>query len=72
MFFFSCSPTDHRRNTESASQNLAAAFVNGFINAAFGTDKLITVEDGHKWVYKNKELGIKLLVIASFSVIVFI
>ena len=27
------------------------------VNAAFGTDKLITPEDGHKWLYKNKEHG---------------
>ncbi len=30
--------------------------MNGFVNAAFGTDKLLT-EDGTKWIYKNKEHG---------------
>ena len=41
---------------DSARQNLAASFVNGFVNAAFGKDKLLT-EDGQKWIYKNKEHG---------------
>ncbi|RUS76686.1 hypothetical protein EGW08_015541 [Elysia chlorotica] len=44
-------------NLDSARQNLASSFVNGMVNAAFGTDKLITPEDGHKWLYKNKEHG---------------
>lgn len=41
---------------DSARQNLAASFVNGFVNAAFGRDKLL-IEDGNKWLYKNKEHG---------------
>lgn len=41
---------------DSARQNLAASFVNGFVNAAFGHDKLL-IEDGNKWLYKNKEHG---------------
>ena len=41
---------------DSARQNLAASFVNGFVNAGFGHDKLI-VDDGNKWLYKNKEHG---------------
>merc|ERR1719320_931579 len=41
---------------DSARQNLASSFVNGFVNAAFGTDKLL-MEDGNKWLYKNKEHG---------------
>jgi len=41
---------------DSAKQNLAASFVNGFLNAGFGQDKLIC-EDGNKWVYKNKDHG---------------
>jgi len=44
-------------NLDSARQNLASSFVNGLVNAAFGTDKLITPEEGHKWLYKNKEHG---------------
>ncbi|XP_032228277.1 26S proteasome non-ATPase regulatory subunit 2 isoform X3 [Nematostella vectensis] len=41
---------------DSARQNLASSFVNAFVNAAFGVDKLLT-EDGNKWIYKNKEHG---------------
>lgn len=41
---------------DSAKQNLAASFVNGFVNAGFGVDKLLS-EDGNKWLYKNKEHG---------------
>lgn len=37
--------------------NLASSFVNGFVNAAFGQDKLLT-DDGNKWLYKNKDHGI--------------
>lgn len=43
-------------NIDSARQNLAASFVNGFVNAGFGQDKLL-MEDGNKWLYKNKEHG---------------
>ncbi|KAK3103587.1 hypothetical protein FSP39_020371 [Pinctada imbricata] len=43
-------------NVDSARQNLAASFVNGFVNAGFGQDKLL-MEDGNKWLYKNKEHG---------------
>ncbi|XP_069134068.1 26S proteasome non-ATPase regulatory subunit 2-like [Argopecten irradians] len=43
-------------NVDSARQNLASSFVNGFVNAAFGQDKLL-MEDGNKWLYKNKEHG---------------
>nr|XP_022908061.1 26S proteasome non-ATPase regulatory subunit 2 [Onthophagus taurus] len=41
---------------DSARQNLASSFVNGFVNAAFGQDKLL-MEDGNKWLFKNKEHG---------------
>ncbi|CAC5368757.1 PSMD2 [Mytilus coruscus] len=41
---------------DSARQNLASSFVNGFVNAAFGQDKLL-MEDGNTWLYKNKEHG---------------
>lgn len=43
-------------NVDSARQNLASTFVNAFVNAAFGQDKLMT-EEGNKWLYKNKEHG---------------
>lgn len=43
---------------DSAKQNLANSFVNSFVNAGFGTDKLMLVEDeSNSWVYKNKDLG---------------
>ncbi|KAM7286914.1 26S proteasome non-ATPase regulatory subunit 2 [Ixodes scapularis] len=43
-------------SVDSARQNLASSFVNGFVNAAFGQDRLL-LEDGNKWLYKNKEHG---------------
>ena len=43
-------------NVDSARQNLASSFVNGFVNAGFGQDKLL-MEDGQKWLYKNKDHG---------------
>merc|ERR1712200_94488 len=43
-------------SVDSARQNLASSFVNGFINTGFGKDKLL-MEDGQKWLYKNKEHG---------------
>jgi 26S proteasome regulatory subunit N1 len=41
---------------DSARANLASSIVNGFVNAGFGKDKLMT-EENSKWVYKNKEHG---------------
>mmetsp|Transcript_17078 Transcript_17078/g.39858 ORF Transcript_17078/g.39858 Transcript_17078/m.39858 type:complete len:879 (+) Transcript_17078:79-2715(+) len=41
---------------DSAKQNLAASFVNAFVNAGFCKDEFMTIEDS-KWVYKNKEMG---------------
>ena len=42
---------------DSARANLASSFVNGFVNAAFGKDKILLCEDGNKWLYKNKDHG---------------
>lgn len=45
---------------DSARMNLAATFVNGFVNTGFGTDKLVTGEGpeaGNQWFYKNKDYG---------------
>ncbi|XP_073526575.1 uncharacterized protein [Phyllobates terribilis] len=49
---------------DSARQNLAATFVNAFVNAGFGQDKLMTVESeasgtnaSGNWLFKNKEHG---------------
>jgi 26S proteasome regulatory subunit N1 len=46
-------------NTDSARHNLASAFVNSFVNAGFGDDKLMLVEGGVKasWIWKVKEDG---------------
>ncbi|RUS22881.1 armadillo-type protein [Endogone sp. FLAS-F59071] len=43
---------------DSARQNLASTFVNAFVNAGFGSDKLMTPkEDSNSWIYKNKDHG---------------
>lgn len=42
---------------DSARANLASSFVNGFVNAAFGKDKILLCEEGNKWLYKNKDHG---------------
>ncbi|KAK6435153.1 proteasome regulatory particle base subunit [Oleoguttula sp. CCFEE 5521] len=45
-------------NTDSAKHNLASAFVNAFVNAGFGPDKLM-LQEGVKqsWIWKVKEDG---------------
>ncbi|KAI6785183.1 26S proteasome regulatory subunit rpn-1 [Emericellopsis cladophorae] len=43
-------------NLDSAKHNLAAAFVNGFVNAGFGEDKMMLVEED-PWVWKTKGDG---------------
>jgi 26S proteasome regulatory subunit N1 len=44
--------------TDSAKHNLASAFVNAFVNAGFGDDKMMLVENEQKsWVWKTKEDG---------------
>jgi 26S proteasome regulatory subunit N1 len=42
---------------DSAKQNLASTFVNAFVNAGFGSDKLLTASEDGNWIYKNKEHG---------------
>ncbi|CAB4037408.1 26S proteasome non-ATPase regulatory subunit 2 [Paramuricea clavata] len=42
---------------DSARQNLASSFVNAFLNAGFGADKLL-MDEKSKWIYKNKDMGI--------------
>lgn len=45
-------------NVDSARANLAGTFVNAFVNAGFGNDKLmVEAEEGQSWIYKNKEHG---------------
>lgn len=41
---------------DSARQNLASSFVNAFLNAGFGADKLL-MDEKSKWIYKNKDMG---------------
>ncbi|GAB5369463.1 hypothetical protein AAMO2058_001406600 [Amorphochlora amoebiformis] len=43
-------------NVDSARKNLASSFVNGFVNAGFSTDKIITPK-GSEWIFKNKDHG---------------
>lgn len=45
------------QNVDSARKNLASTFVNAFVNAGYTKDKLITLEGGSAWVYKNKDTG---------------
>lgn len=43
---------------ESAKQNLAAAFVNAFVNCGYGSDKLLfTGSEKTSWIYKTKGGG---------------
>ena len=45
-------------NLDSARHNLAAAFVNAFTNAGFGSDKMMLVDsDKESWVWKTKNEG---------------
>ena len=45
-------------NLDSARHNLAAAFVNAFVNAGFGDDKMMLVEgEKESWVWKTKNDG---------------
>ena len=45
-------------NLDSAQHNLAAGFVNAFVNAGFGNDKMMLVEDDKaSWVWKVKGEG---------------
>ncbi|KAI3953442.1 hypothetical protein MKW92_002710 [Papaver armeniacum] len=51
-------------SVDSARQNLAATFVNAFVNAGFGQDQLMTVPSDSSsggstgsWLFKNKEHG---------------
>ncbi|KAG2717390.1 hypothetical protein I3843_03G174900 [Carya illinoinensis] len=63
-------------SVDSARQNLAATFVNAFVNAGFGQDKLMTISSDNSsgggssanWLFKNKEHG-KTSAAASLSMI---
>uniref|UniRef100_A0A7N1A1P3 RPN1 N-terminal domain-containing protein n=1 Tax=Kalanchoe fedtschenkoi TaxID=63787 RepID=A0A7N1A1P3_KALFE len=62
-------------SVDSARQNLAATFVNAFVNAGFGQDKLMTISSESSsgsstgnWLFKNKEHG-KISAAASLGMI---
>jgi 26S proteasome regulatory subunit N1 len=45
-------------NVDSARHNLASAFVNAFVNAGFGSDKLMLIDNERgSWVWKTKDEG---------------
>ena len=46
----------NRQQVDSARSNLASTFVNAFVNAAHGRDKLVTDEQT-KFIFQNKESG---------------
>lgn len=52
---------------DSNKQNLAAAFVNAFVNCAFGKEKMIAQDN--KWLSKYKEMGL-LSATASLGLVV--
>eukprot|EP00466_Bigelowiella_natans_P005987 jgi/Bigna1/92950/estExt_fgenesh1_pm.C_1110005 len=54
-------------NVDSARKNLADSFVNGFVNAGFSKDKVITPK-GSDWVFKNKDHG-KISAAASLGMV---
>ncbi|ORZ13240.1 armadillo-type protein [Absidia repens] len=53
--------TSFSTNVDSARNNLASTFVNAFVNAAFGKDKLMITDDDDQnsssWIYKTKDHG---------------
>ncbi|EOA18379.1 hypothetical protein CARUB_v10006910mg [Capsella rubella] len=60
-------------SVDSARQNLSATFVNAFVNAGFGQDKLMTVPSDStgsagNWIFKNKDHG-KISATASLGMI---
>lgn len=57
----------------SPKQNLAAAFVNGFVNAGFASDRLLTgpeveADESRSWIYRVKDHGI-LSTVASLGLL---
>lgn len=51
----------NQTNIDSAKKNLALTYVNAFVNAAYGKDKLILQDDKDNkdgdWVFKVKDDG---------------
>jgi len=52
---------------ESALDNLADTFVNGFVNMAFQKDSLIA-DKGDEWVFKNKDRN-KMIAVGSLGLV---
>ncbi|WWD07723.1 hypothetical protein V865_005825 [Kwoniella europaea PYCC6329] len=51
-------PNRTTQTADSARQNLASTFVNAFVNAGFGNEKLmVNAAEGQSWIYKNKDHG---------------
>lgn len=49
----------YQSQVDSARHNLASSFVNGFVNASFGQDKLMSDDkEANVWIHKNKDHGI--------------
>lgn len=42
-------------NVDSARGNLASSFVNGFVNAGFGKDKLLSGDNGTSWLHRQRD-----------------
>lgn len=52
----SSSSTATSTGVESAKNNLASTYVNAWVNAGFGSDKLVSPADS-QWVFRNKDSG---------------
>ena len=63
----SSSATSGIGNHDSAKQNLASTYVNGFVNAGFGKDNLMT-DEKQNWLHKNKDHGM-IAAVASLGLI---
>jgi 26S proteasome regulatory subunit N1 len=59
--------TQQFQQVDSARANLASTYVNAFVNAGFGHDKLMS-DESNNWLYKNKEHGM-LAAAASYGML---
>nr|XP_018265646.1 26S proteasome regulatory subunit N1 [Kwoniella dejecticola CBS 10117]OBR87804.1 26S proteasome regulatory subunit N1 [Kwoniella dejecticola CBS 10117] len=51
-------PNRVTQTADSARQNLASTFVNAFVNAGFGNEKMmVNAPEGQSWIYKTKDHG---------------
>ncbi|CAD5220072.1 unnamed protein product [Bursaphelenchus okinawaensis] len=51
-------PFSSSSSSDSNRLNLAASFVNGFVNSGFGVDKMLAeTESANRWFCKNREYG---------------